>query len=187
VIQIVTGRSRTTLTSQAATALAEELGAEPGTASTIGSAVDIAVPLIAGFAGALRAVAIRRGAIRLAEEEAAGGHTLLKHVGRTEAQLRTRLAQEFNIPAASTFNNLRDAEMAVSQVVRANKTAIEQWAKVAATNSKMTLTADLGRVVGRGVVRSTNQMQNMTKVIVVLKKVLTQNRVYFVLTSFPKP
>lgn len=55
IMQIVSGRTRTTLTSQAATAAAEALGADPNTAVTVGMAIDIAVPLIAGFVGAARA------------------------------------------------------------------------------------------------------------------------------------
>jgi hypothetical protein len=30
-------------------------------------------------------------------------------------------------------------------------------------------------------------MQSMSKVVVVLSKVVSQNRIYFVLTSYPKP
>ena len=45
-------------------------------------------------------------------------------------------------------------------------------------------TFEAGRGIGQGVLRSTNQMQTMTKVVVVLKKVVAQNRVYFVLTSY---
>jgi hypothetical protein len=39
---------------------------------------------LAGFVGVARAVAIRRGTISLASEEAAGGHTIACHVGRSE-------------------------------------------------------------------------------------------------------
>lgn len=187
IVQVITGRTRTTLTSQAATAAAEALGVDPRAAQTVGIAVDIAVPLGAGFMGAARAIAIRRGAISLASEEAAGGHTLAEHVGRTEQQLRARLARQPRIPAASTFGTLREAERVVSEALRANKYAIEQWAKLAPAGDKKVLTYTAGRVIGRGVLRSTNQIQNMSRVVVVIKKVVTQNRVYFVLTSFPTP
>jgi len=101
-VQIITGRTRTTLTSQAAEAAAAALGADPKLAKTVGMAVDIAVPLAAGFVGAARALAIRRGALCLASEEAAGGHTIARHIGRTEEQLRARLLAEPRIPAATT-------------------------------------------------------------------------------------
>jgi hypothetical protein len=41
----------------------------------------------------------------LAAHEVAGGHTIAKHVGQTEAQLAAKLAAEPNISAASTFGN----------------------------------------------------------------------------------
>ena len=187
IMQVISGRTHTTLTSQAVTAAAEVLGADPQTAANVGFAVDIAVPLIAGFAGAARAIAIRRGAVSFAAEEAAGGHTIARHVGRTEAQLRARLAQQANIPAASTFKTLQEAERAVAAALRANKEAIKIWAKTANPGQTKAFAYDAGRIIGQGVVRSTGQMTNMTKMVVVVRKVIAQNRVYFVLTSYPKP
>ena len=95
--QIISGRPQTTLTAQAAEAAARSMGVDPDGAVKVGMAVDIAVPLVAGFAGAARIIAVRRGVISLAAEEAAGGHTIARHVGRTEAQLLARLATEIKI------------------------------------------------------------------------------------------
>jgi hypothetical protein len=56
--------------------------------------VDIAVPLMVSLGlGAARIAAIRVGRISLVEHEAAAGsrlgrHTILTHVGKTEAELR---------------------------------------------------------------------------------------------------
>ncbi len=44
--------------------------------------------------------------------EAAGGHTLERHVGKTEAQLAQRLASETRISAASSFTDRSVAEAA---------------------------------------------------------------------------
>jgi len=185
-VQLITGRTRTTLTTQAVAAAARALGADPQAAAFIGMAVDIAVPTAAGFVGAARAIAIRRGAISLAAEEAAGGHTILKHVGRTEAQLRARLLTDRKIPAATTFTNLREAEHTVAEALRANKDAIQEWAKTARMGNNRTLVFEAGRIIGGGVVRATNRMQSMTGVIVVLRKQLSQNRIYFVVTAYPR-
>lgn len=187
IMQVVSGQTRTTLTSQAVATGAQVLGADPLTASNVAFAVDIAVPLIAGFTGAARAIAIRRGAISLAAEEAAGGHTIARHVGRTEAQLRIRLAQQPNIPAASTFRTLQEAERAVAAALKANKEAIKIWATSANPGQAKAFTYEAGRVIGQGVLRSTGQMTNMSKMVVVVRKVIEQNRVYFVLTAYPKP
>lgn len=71
----------------------------------------MAVPLVvATVAAAIRIYSIRAGRIILADEEAAGGHTLLKHAGKTEPELRARLVAEPNIPAATSFTSLKLAE-----------------------------------------------------------------------------
>src|ERR1700736_2322490 len=51
----------------------------------------------------------------LARDEARGGHTLDKHVGRSDSELRERLDRQRNISAASTWTNCEVAEEAVGQ------------------------------------------------------------------------
>jgi Bacterial CdiA-CT RNAse A domain len=185
--QVVSCQTRTTLTSQAVTAAAKALGADPATASHVALAVEIAVPIAAGFVGAARAVAIRRGAVSLAAEETLGGHTIARHVGRTEAELRLRLAQQPAIPAASTFVTLQEAERVVGAALRSNKAGIKAWAAAASPGQTKAFTYISANVVGRGVVRSTGKLMDMTNVVVVVRKVVARNRVYFVLTAYPKP
>ena len=68
------------------------MGANQAQAERTGIVLDVAVPLVvAGVVGAARVMSIRSGRIALAEHEAMGGHTILKHVGKTEAELRARL------------------------------------------------------------------------------------------------
>jgi len=154
----------------------------------IGLGADIAIPLITGGVGALRVIAVRRGSISLTAEEAAGGHAIARHVGQTEAQLRARLASQPAIPAASTFKTLAAAEKHVAAALRANKSAIEAWAKSAPlTAPPKAFNYQAATVVGEGVVRATGQLQQMTKMVVVLRRVQQQNRVYFILTAYPKP
>jgi hypothetical protein len=184
--QLISGRPQTTLTFQAAEAAARAMGMDPSGAIKVGMAVDIGVPLVAGFAGAARVAAIRRGTINLLSEEAQGGHTIARHVARTEAQLQARLAAQPGIKAASTFVTIEDAEKAVSAVLKANRAAIKTWAstaKIGANSPAFTL--DFGKTIGQGVVRATGAMTPMSKAIVVLRKVSQGNRVFFVLTSYP--
>lgn len=186
--QIATGKDTSTLTAESAKALSAALGADPKTAEMIGLGADIAIPLLAGGVGALRALAVRRGTISLAAEEAAGGHTILKHVGKTEAQLRARLAAETRIPAATTFRTHAEAERHVSAAVRANAAQIEAWAKTAQVGSRpLSFQYQASMSVGEGVVRATGQFQQMTRLVVVFRRVQQQNRVYFILTAYPVP
>ena len=185
--QVISGKSESTYTAEGAKAAAMALGADEKTAGQIGMGVDLGVPLLLGLFGAVRVVAIRKGAISLAAEEAAGGHTILKHVGQTEVQLKARLAAEYWVPTASTFHTLQDAQTIVAQALRANKATIISWAKSAQVGDRTRVVFNAGHVVGSGVTRSSNALVHMTRVRVVLKKVATPDRVYFVLTAFPIP
>src|SRR5215831_5976308 len=59
----------------------------------------------------------------LSQDEAEGGHTLRKHVGRTDDELRQRLRHERNIAAASTWTDRAVAEQAVGLAIAHNRDA----------------------------------------------------------------
>jgi hypothetical protein len=186
VYQLWTGHSRATLTQQGATATARLLGASPGTANTIGIVVDVAVPfVVAGAVGAARALSIRAGLIDLAAEEAAGGHTILRHVAKDDAYLLNRLATE-RIPAAGTFATLRAAETTVSEAIRVNNAAITQWAASGARNT-LAFTYQAGRDVGTVIVRGSTTARASQAVRVVLRRTTIAQKLYFVLTAYPVP
>src|SRR3954447_16923585 len=50
------------------------------------------------------------GFYNLERDEQAGGHTLRRHVGRTDDQLRERVGRERDISAASTYTDQASAE-----------------------------------------------------------------------------
>jgi uncharacterized protein YukE len=63
----------------------------------------------------------------MAHEGLDGGHTLAKHVGKSEDFLRHRLATEPHITGASTFYDREVAENAISEVLRTHDKAIWSW------------------------------------------------------------
>jgi hypothetical protein len=101
-------------------------------------------PVLAGPLGTAPAAVARRAVVKQAAPEAAapasrlvpggglqahesaGGHLLLKHVGRTEKQLAERIAGE-GLPRAGSFSNRTVAEHVVSEAIEANQTAISLW------------------------------------------------------------
>lgn len=190
--QAWTGRTEQSYTHKSAAALAIALGADEVTAHKIGTGIDVAVPLVvtAGV-GAARILAIRGGRIALIEHEAvagarSGGHTIAKHVGRTEAELRARLAAE-RIPVASTFRTLVEAEKVLYQALRQNRKIVEGWAKTAQVNDKLVLNYLSPEVIGHGVVRTTGALTQFSKVRVVLKMGTYGGKPYYILTAFPVP
>ncbi len=191
--QAWTGRETSTVTSDGTTAVAELLGVDPATARRIGEDVDLAVPVALTLGlGALRVASVRSGRIVLAEHEAtalrgAGGHTIARHVGQTDAQLAERLAST-KLKAVSTFVSLKEAEQAISVVVRTSRRPIATWARIAKVGD--TLPIDLvagGQGVGRVLIRGAATPVVGRSVRVVLRKQAFKGKLYYVLTAFPTP
>ncbi len=60
-------------------------------------------------------------------ENVGGGHTLLKHVNVTDADLGARLGVQTFIPAAGRFLNRATAESSISVALDANYLQIQNW------------------------------------------------------------
>ncbi len=194
--QVWSGRDAQSLTHMSTAALARALGADENSANNIGLAVDIAVPFaMSGMVAAARVASIRAGRINLLLHEAqqgsrVGGHTILKHVGKTEAELRARLAAQRGITGASSFSTLDVAERVISSGLRANAVRIQAWATQAsaaggAANLKLVHSAS--SVIGHGVMRATNVLQPMTRLQIILKFEVYNGNPYYILTAFPIP
>jgi hypothetical protein len=182
------GRQAKSFTSKAASSAARSLGVDAGTAGTIGASVDIAVPVVVGgLLGALRVVSIRAGTINFLAKEAAGGHAIARHVGKSEAWLRSRLAAEAHIPAATSFKSIKEATAVISKAVKVNSAAIKSAMHSANVGQSYAFQYNAGKVIGYGVTRRANVLQDMTKIRVVLKKISHGGKVYFLLTAFPIP
>ena len=63
----------------------------------------------------------------LSIDEAMGGHTLARHVGRTDAQLAERLRIEKQISAASTYTDRAAAERSVGAALADGGTKLSNW------------------------------------------------------------
>lgn len=131
--------------------------------------------------------AARTGAIDLTAEEAAGGHTIAQHVGKTEAELRQRLAREPHIPAASSFRNLEDARRFVDAALRAKERVIRRWLEFARPGERFPVYYRADEVAGYGIPRATDMLEPMSRVVVVLRKTDRPDRPYIVLTAYPEP
>ena len=121
----------------------------------------------------------------LRAEEAAGGHTIQRHVEKSEAALRARLARETSIPAASSFTDIATAEREIAAALHHRSAAIDVWAQASGGSPVHAFTYNANRVVGHGVVRATGKLQEMTKVQIVLRKTSFGGRKAFLLTAYP--
>jgi filamentous hemagglutinin len=123
--------------------------------------------------------------IDLNQHEAAGGHTIALHVGKTEIELRARLTSDPTIPGASSFTDLATAEKAVNAVVQANLTTFMTW--LSGHMALCSFDHDTGSVIGQGLARDGTGAifgpSPMTRARVIVRKIGANP--FFVLTSFP--
>src|SRR4051812_14795512 len=120
----------------------------------------------------------------LSADEAKGGHTLERHVGRTDDQLKARLREERNISAASTYTDRASAEIAVGSALAAEKDRISDWLVRNGGHPNLVLDYDSPAPLGRTMHRADNTSQSCSHALIVLKYDSAQQ--YHVLTSYPE-
>lgn len=122
----------------------------------------------------------------LSQDEAAGGHTLRKHVGRTDDDLRQRLRHEHNIVAASTWTDGEAAERAVGAAIEQNRDKIDRWLSRSGGHPNLVLDydGDPAHPIGRSLSRDADRPEPCSHATIVLK--WSGPNDYFVLTSYPE-
>jgi hypothetical protein len=120
----------------------------------------------------------------LQRDEARGGHTLSKHVGRTVEELRERLRRERNISAASTWTDRVTAEEVVAEGLRAEHWRVEYWMRRGYPRANLALHYDAGRVIGRSLRRREDQVADATQAVIVLRADVPDS--FYVLTAYPE-
>lgn len=120
----------------------------------------------------------------LGRDEQRGGHTLDKHVGRTDDQLRERLDHERDISAASTWTDLSVAEETVAAALRADHSKIDRWNGRGCPRANLALHFDAGHSIGRTMRHGETTSEPCTSAVVVLKA--DRNGGFFVLTTYPE-
>jgi hypothetical protein len=122
----------------------------------------------------------------LSQDEAAGGHTLKKHVGRTDDQLRERLHHERNISAASTYTDRQTAEQVVGIALQQNREKISRWLEQEGGHPNLVLdfNGDDAHPIGRSLRRGEDQTQPCSHAVVVMRWVSPSE--YYVLTTYPE-
>jgi hypothetical protein len=150
--------------------------------------------LIAALAACTRPPAPESGPIAqpsgpphsLSRDEADGGHTLRKHVGRSDAELRQRLQREPDISAASTWNDRESAESAVGTALAEQSSKISRW--LARENGHPNLVLDYDgnptHPFGRTLRRGEDRVELCAHAVIVLKRDGPDS--YHILTAYPE-
>jgi len=123
----------------------------------------------------------------LQHDEALGGHTLARHVGRTDQDLAERLRREPNISAASTYTDVTAARRTVALALGQSRERIDSWASRRGSRPNLVLNYVQrdGTPIGRSLFRGERTSRPCERALVVLKW-LERERQWIVLTSYPE-
>ena len=119
----------------------------------------------------------------LSQDERLGGHTLRKHVAKSEEDLRRRLRSEEYIFNDSTYTDRATAEHVVGAAIGQSQEQIQSWLNQS-SHPNLVLEYDGTEAIGRSMHRGEVHSRPCTHALVVLKYG-GPNR-YYVLTSYPE-
>lgn len=122
--------------------------------------------------------------VDLQRDERRGGHTIARHVGRTDAQLKARLSRE-SIAAASTYADLETAEQVVARALAANERRVLRWIEQRGPRPNLAVRyrARDGLPTGRMLRRGDQASEEVNGAVVVLR---WRDEAWYVLTSYPE-
>lgn len=121
----------------------------------------------------------------LTTDERRGGHTLTRHVGRTDDELAERLRREPGISAASTYTDRATAERTVTRVLTRERSRIDAWLARSGNRPNLALNYRGTRdVIGRSLERGARGPVSCLDAVVVLR--WDGRDGYYVLTSYPE-
>ena len=119
----------------------------------------------------------------LGRDEQRGGHTLERHVARSDEQLQERLRRE-HISAASTWTDRETAEATVAQALRSERGRIESWMQRGFPRANLALHFHAGHTIGRSLRRGESQAVPCSNAVLVLRADGPDS--FFVLTTYPE-
>jgi hypothetical protein len=123
----------------------------------------------------------------LQRDETLGGHTLARHVGRTDDELALRLRREPDISAASSYPDASTARRVVGLAIEQARDRIGRWESRRGNRPNLTLhyVQRGGPPVGRSLLRGERTTRPCDGALVVLRW-LERERRWIVLTSYPE-
>ena len=119
--------------------------------------------------------------------EARGGHTLERHVGKTDRDLAERLEREPQISSASTYTDADTARRVVAAALAQSRGKVGAWAARSGRRPNLVVkyVQPDGRAIGRSLARGARVSATCTRAVVVLRWDVRRRR-WFVLTSYPE-
>jgi len=120
----------------------------------------------------------------LERDEQRGGHTLEKHVGKSDEELRERLRRERKIAAASSWADRDTAEGTIAEALGVEQRRIDTWLGRGYPRPNLALHYNAGHTIGRSLRRGDEQTEDCTNAVIVLRADGPGS--FYVLTSYPE-
>ena len=114
-----------------------------------------------------------------------GGHTLARHVGKTDAELTERLRREPQISSASTYTDRTTAERVVGAALAAPGPGFDAWRARSGRRPNFVLRYSDRATIGRSMSRTRSASLPCNHALVVLRWDDRRQR-FYVLTSYPE-
>lgn len=108
------------------------------------------------------------------------GHTIQRHVGKSDSFLLSRLKDTPGLKSASTFYNQDVAESTISTALNQNKSQIDNWLRTG-EKSSLELNYSGNKNIGRVAEKSTMKISNGKNATVILQR---EGSSYYVKTSY---
>src|SRR5690349_11721732 len=105
----------------------------------------------------------------LSTDEAMGGHTLQRHVGKTDEELIERLRREPHISSASTYSDRATAERVVAAALESGDRAFVAWRERIGPRPNFVLRYHADRTIGRSIARGHSTSVPCDRALVVLR------------------
>lgn len=118
----------------------------------------------------------------LSWDEREGGHTLARHVGKSDADLARRLERESGVAAASTFVDRATAEAVVGITVQREAGRIDRWLRQQSENLALDYFGERSQVIGFVLLRGESHPVATHRARIVLRR---RGDGYFILTAYP--
>ena len=114
-----------------------------------------------------------------------GGHTLARHVAKTDDELRDRLRREPDISSASTYSDRMTAEEVVGAALSSSGPSFNAWRNRTGRRPNFVLHFAAGRNIGRSITRGHRETVTCEDALIVLRWDDRRHR-FYVLTSYPE-
>ncbi|HEV2548568.1 MAG TPA: RNase A-like domain-containing protein [Stellaceae bacterium] len=121
----------------------------------------------------------------LERAEAAGGHTLARHVGKSDDWLMARLASDAHLHVASSYIDRETAEAAIETLLSRHRDRLNRWVERTPEGAEFTVRGAADRTIGRTAWRpvGADHLADSRTLVVVVKKAGAAS--CLVLTSYP--